>query len=192
MRPGHALDIHASAPFPARGAPTAAAEIAQLIAGRTSALVAAIVVAVVFAAQAQESSQDAAVPPWSEPTLPSAEPAPSTQAAQTASVPEPLPSTPAEPAPSSSAPLPSSEEAFPSSTDPWSSSGDYTTAQTSVIGSPNVGAPYGGFSTKNVAVGEGPPSGEQRRFHYGFLFTVRGVWDDNIFISHTDRKSDYY
>jgi Putative beta-barrel porin 2 len=190
MRPGHALDIHAFAPFPARAAPTAAAEIAQLIAGRTSALVAAIVVAVVFAAQAQESSQDAALPPWSEPTLPSAEPAPSTQEAPMPMVSEPLPSAPAEPSPS--APLASSEEAFPSSTDPWSSSGNYTTAQTSVIGSPNVGAPYGGFSTKNVAVGEGPPSGEPRRFHYGLLFTVRGVWDDNIFISHTDKKSDYY
>ena len=41
-------------------------------------------------------------------------------------------------------------------------------------------------------MGEGPPSSEPRRFHYGLLFTVRGVWDDNIFLSHTDRKSDYY
>ena len=24
------------------------------------------------------------------------------------------------------------------------------------------------------------------------MFTVRGVWDDNIFLSHTDQKSDYY
>ncbi len=24
------------------------------------------------------------------------------------------------------------------------------------------------------------------------MFTVRGVWDDNIFLSHTDKTSDYY
>src|SRR5262249_28334696 len=39
---------------------------------------------------------------------------------------------------------------------------------------------------------EGPPSSEPRRFNYGLLFTVRGVWDDNIFLSHTDKTSDYY
>src|SRR5262249_13293815 len=104
----------------------------------------------------------------------------------------PLPSTPAEPLPSSSAPLPSSEEAFPSSSDPWSSSSNYTTAQTSVVPSSAAGGPYGGFSTKNIAVGEGPPTGEPRRFYYGFLFTVRGVWDDNIFLSHDHKTSDYY
>src|SRR5262249_59990476 len=93
---------------------------------------AAIFVAAVFTAQAQESSQDSALQPWSEPTLPSAEPAPSTQAAPLPSVTEPSPSTPVEPLPSSSAALGSSEEAFPSPSDPWSSSGDYTTAQTSV------------------------------------------------------------
>jgi hypothetical protein len=207
MRLGYALYIHRFAPFSARSAATSAAEIAHLIAGRTSALVAAIFFALVLAAQAQESVEEVALPAWSEPTLPSSEPAPSTQAAPLPSAPEPLPSTPtdplpsssallpstpAEPLPSSSAPLPTSEEAFPSSSDPWSSSGNYTTAQTSVIASPVAGAPYGGFSTKNIAVGEGLPSSQPRRFHYGFLFTVRGVWDDNIFLSHTDRKSDYY
>jgi hypothetical protein len=104
---------------------------------------------------------------------------------------EPLPSTPAEPLPSSS-PLPSAEEAFPSSPDPWSSSTKYTTAQTNVISSPAAGGPYGGFSTKDVAIDQGPPSGEPRRFHYSLQLTVRGVWDDNIFISHTNRVSDYY
>jgi hypothetical protein len=192
MRPGHGMYIHRFAPFSARTAASTAAGIAHLIVGRTSALVAAIFFAAVLAAQAQESIEEAALPPWSEPTLPSSEPAPSTQAAPLPSAPEPLPSTPAEPLPSSSAPLPSSEEAFPSSSDPWSSSGNYSTAQTSVIGPPAAGAPYGGFSTKNIAVGEGPPTGEPRRFHYGLLFTVRGVWDDNIFLSHTDKTSDYY
>jgi hypothetical protein len=134
-----------------------------------------------------------AVPAWTEPTLPSNEPAaPSTETAPLPSAQEPLSSTPAEPSPASSAPLPSSEEALPSSSDPWSSSGNYTTAQTGVIGSLNSGGPYGGFSTKNIAPGEGPPSSEPRRFHYGLLFTVRGVWDDNIFLSHTNKTSDYY
>src|SRR5262245_50119082 len=191
MRPGYALHVHRFAPFSARPAVTTA-EIAQLIAGRSSAFIAAIFFAVVLAAQGQESGQDVALPPWSEPTLPSTEPAPSAQAAALPSAQEPLPSTPAEPLPSSSEPLPSSEQAFPSSPDPWSSSTNYTTGQTSVISAPAAGGPYGGFSTKNVAIGEGPPSGEPRRFHYGLLFTVRGVWDDNIFISHTNKKSDYY
>jgi hypothetical protein len=181
MRPGYALYNHRFAPFSARSAATTAAEIVLLTAGRTSAPVASIFFALVLVAQAQESVEEAALPAWSEPTLPSSEPAP-----------EPLPSTPTEPLPSSSAPLPSSQEAFPFAADPWSSSGSYTTAQTSVIGSPDAGAPYGGFSTKNVGVGEGPPSSEPRRFHYGLQLTVRGVWDDNIFISQTDRKSDYY
>src|SRR5215813_3392616 len=192
MRPGYGLFMYRFASFSARAAAATAAEIAHLIASRTSAFVAAIFFAVLLAAQAQESIQDVALPPWSEPTLPSTEPVPSAQVSALPSAPEPLPSTPVEPLPSSSEPLLSSEQAFPSSSDPWSSSTNYTTAQTSVMPAPAAGGPYGGFSTKDVAAGEGPPSGEPRRFHYGFLFTVRGVWDDNIFISHTDRKSDYY
>ena len=192
MRPGYALSTHRFAPFSARAAATTTAEIVHLIAGKTSVFVAAIFFALALAAQAQESVEEAALPAWTEPTLPSSEPAPSTQAAPLPSEPEPLPSTPAESLPSSSAPLPSAEEAFPSSPDPWSSSGDYTTAQTSMVGSPDSGAPYGGFSTKNIAVGEGPTSSEPRRFYYGLLFTVRGVWDDNIFLSHNHKTSDYY
>src|SRR5215471_2258994 len=153
MRPGYALYNHRFAPFSARAAATTTAEIARLIAGRTSALVATIFLALTLAAQAQESVEDVALPAWTEPTLPSSEPAP------LPSVPESLPSTPAEPLPSSSAPLPSSEEAFPSTPDPWSSSENYTSAETSVIGTPAAGGPYGGFSTKNIAVGEAP-SGE--------------------------------
>ena len=184
MRPGYAVYI--------RGVAAIAAEIVHLIAGRTPAFVVAIFFGVVLVAQAQESAEEVALPPWSEPTLPSTESAPSTQATSLPSVPEQLPSTSAEPLPSSTAPLPSSEEAFPSSSDPWSSSTNYTTAQTSVMSEPAAGGPYGGFSTKNVALGEGPSSGEPRRFHYSLQLTVRGVWDDNIFISHTDQKSDYF
>src|SRR4030095_272955 len=186
MRRGYPLYIRRSALFSARPAAETAGKIAPLIANGTPVIVAAIFFAVGLAAQAQESIQEVALPPWSEPTLPSTESVPSAQAAALPSAPEPLPSTPAEPLPTSSEPLPSSEEAFPSSPDPWSSSTHYTTEQTSVMPAPAAGGPYGGFSTKDVALGESPSSGEPRRFHYGFLFTVRGVWDDNIFISHTD------
>ena len=192
MCPGNAVYIRRFARFLARTAAAIAAEIAHLIPGRTPAFVVAIFFGVVLSAQAQESGQEVALPPWSEPTLPSTEPAASTQAAPLPSVAEPLPSTPEEPLPSSTAPLPSSEEAFPSSPDPWSSSTNYTTAQTSAMSAPAAGGPYGGFSTKNVAVGEGSPSNQPRRFHYALQLTVRGVWDDNIFISHTDQKSDYF
>jgi hypothetical protein len=185
MRPGYALYIH---PF------------AHLIVGRTSALVAAIFFAVVLATQAQESIEEVALPPWSEPTLPSSEPAPSTQAAPLPSAPEPLPSTPeplpstpAEPLPSSSAPLPSSEQAFPSSPNPWSPSRNYTTAETTVVPPPVATGPYGGGGTYNVfPAGETVFSHEGGLFHYQLSLTVRGVWDDNIFISHTDKVSDYY
>src|SRR5213595_76835 len=192
MRPAFALYIRRFAPFSARPVVYAAVEITHLVSGRVPMLVAAIFFAVVLAAQAQQSTEEVPLPPWSEPSLPSTEPASSMQTAPLSSAPEPLASTPAEPLPSSTALLPSSEEAFPSSANPWSSSTNYTTAQTSVVPAQVAGGPYGGFSTKNVATGEGPSSGEPRRFHYALQLTVRGVWDDNIFISHTDRKSDYY
>src|SRR4029434_5238667 len=86
---------------------------AYLIVGRTSALVAAMFFAVVLAAQAQESIEEVALPPWSEPTLPSSEPAPSTQAATLPSAPESLPSAPesipSAPEPSASTSAQSSE-----------------------------------------------------------------------------------
>ena len=185
MRPGYALYVH---PF------------AHLIVGRTSALVAAMFFAVVLATQAQESIEEVALPPWSEPTLPSSEPAPSTQGAPLPSLPEPLPSapeslpsTPAEPLPSSSAPLPSSEQAFPSSPNPWSPSRNYTTAETAVVPPPVATGPYGGGGAYNVfPAGETVFSHEGGLFHYQLSLTVRGVWDDNIFISHTNKVSDYY
>src|SRR6266511_168944 len=184
MRRGYAMYIH---------------RFAHLIVGRTSALVAAMFFTVVFATQAQESIEEVALPPWSEPTLPSSEPVPSTQAALLPSAPEPLPSapeslpsTPAEPLPSSSSPLPSSEQAFPSSPGALSLSTNYTTAATTVVPPPVATGPYGGGSYNVFPAGETVYSGEPRRFHYLFLLTVRGVWDDNIFISHTNKVSDYY
>src|SRR5512132_2668913 len=140
MRPGYAVYIYCCVPFSVRAAGTATAKIAHSIVGRTSALVAAMFFAVVLATQAQESVEEAALPPWSEPTLPSSEPVPSTQAASLPSAPEPLPSapeplpsTPAEPLPSSSAPLPSSEQAFPSSPGALSLSTNYNMAATTVV-----------------------------------------------------------
>src|SRR5512132_2158859 len=184
MRPGYAVYIYCCVPFSVRAAGTATAKIAHSIVGRTSALVAAMFFAVVLATQAQESTEEVAPPPWSEPTLPSSEPAPSTQAA-------PLPSTPAEPLPSSPAPLTSSEQAFPSSPEPLSPSPNYSTAHTRVLPPPVATGPYGGGSYKAFPPGETIyPSG--RPFHYELGLTVRGVWDDNIFISHTNKVSDYY
>ncbi|MGE5208486.1 MAG: outer membrane beta-barrel protein [Alphaproteobacteria bacterium] len=187
MRPGYALFIRRSAPFSARSAAEAVAGVIRLITDRKLVLAAAISVSFVLAARAQES-----IPPWSEPTLPSAEPTSSAAVEPAPPAPEALPSIPEEPLPSSSEAVPSSEEAFPTTPDPWSSSTNFTTAQTSVVGAPAAGGPYGGFNTKNIAVGEGPASSEPRRFYYGLQFTVRGVWDDNIFISNTNRVSDYY
>ncbi len=43
-----------------------------------------------------------------------------------------------------------------------------------------------------AVVPENEVSSEPRRFHYGFQVTARGVYDDNINISQTNRVSDYY
>jgi len=178
MRLGYALYIH---------------RFAHMIVGRTSVLVAATFFAVVLAAQAQESVEEVALPPWSEPTLPSSEPAPSTQAAPLPPAPEPLPPATTEPLPSSPEPLPSSEQAFPSSPDPWSPSRSYTSAATTVVPAPVASAPYGGGGSYNVfPAGETVYSAETRRFHYQLSLTVRGVWDDNIFLNHSNKVSDYY
>ena len=110
------------------------------------------------------------------------------------SLPQSLPSTAAEPvaffAPE---PLPSSEQAFPSSPEPLSPSTNYTTAETTVVPPPVATGPYGGGGTYNVfPAGETISQHEGRLFHYQLRLTVRGVWDDNIFISHTNKVSDYY
>ncbi|HEY5766296.1 MAG TPA: hypothetical protein VIS53_00530, partial [Candidatus Udaeobacter sp.] len=98
MRPGYAIYIH---------------RFAHLIVGRTSALVAAMFFTVVFATQAQESIEEVALPPWSEPTLPSSEPAPSTQAAPLPPAPEAVTSAPEALPPAPAESLPSSPESLP-------------------------------------------------------------------------------
>ena len=78
------------------------------------------------------------------------------------------------------------EEPLPSST-------DYTVAQTNAA-PPPPSLPYAvdTYNSKGGAVGGEGYSAEPRRFHYSLRLTVRGVYDDNIFLSNTDRVSDYY
>jgi hypothetical protein len=156
-------------------------------------LIAGMFFAAVVAAQAQESIEPDVLPSLAEPPAASAEAPPSASTEPLPALPQSLPYTAAEPVPSAAEPLPSSEQAFPSSPEPLSPSTNYTTAQTTVIPPPVAAGPYGGGGSKNVfPAGETISSGEPRRFHYELRLTVRGVWDDNIFISHTNKVSDYY
>jgi hypothetical protein len=154
--------------------------------------VAGIFFAAVLAAQAQESVEPDVLPSLAEQPAAPAEAPPSVSTEPLPALPQSLPSTAAEPVPSAAEPLPSSEQAFPSSPEPLSPSTNYTSAQTTVIPPPVAAGPYGGGGTYNVF-----PAGETispggRIFHYELGLTVRGVWDDNIFISHTNKVSDYY
>ena len=88
------------------------------------------------------------------------------------------------------------EDAVPE--EPLPSSSDYTSAQTNPVAPPPSpsGLP-GAFDARNLTLGgesvpENISSGEPRRFHYSLRLTVRGVYDDNIFLSNTNRVSDYY
>ena len=71
---------------------------------------------------------------------------------------------------------------------------NYTGGYTTVVPAPVPAGPYGGVVGNGNAFPGGDTlySGEPRRFHYAFGLTVRGVWDDNVFLSHTNRVSDYY
>src|SRR5436309_2072790 len=159
---------------------------------RFAPFVAAIFFAAVLAAQAQESIEPDVLPSLAEPSASSAEAQPSTSAEPLPTLAQSSPSAPAEPLPSSAESLPSSEQAFPSTPEPLSSSTNYTTAQTNVVPAPVPAGPYGQVGKNVFPGGETISSSEPRRFHYELQLTVRGVWDDNIFISHTDRVSDYY
>jgi hypothetical protein len=192
MRPGFASIVQRLAPFSLGVATDIAAEITRPLVRRpVLAVVAGIFFTAVVAAQAQESVEPDVLPSLAEPPAASAEAPPSASTDPFPALPQSVPSTASEPLPSSAEPLPSSEQAFPSSPEPLSSSTNYTTAHTNVIPPPSAAGPYGG--SKNVFPGgETISSGEPRRFHYELRLTVRGVWDDNIFISHTNRVSDYY
>ena len=194
MRTGLTSIMYRSAPFPPRTTTDTVGKTSRpLIRRPILAFVAGIFFAAVLATQAQESIEPDVLPSLAEPPAASAEAeAPTSVSTEPLpALPQSLPPTPAEPVPSAAEPLPSSEQAFPSSPEPLSPSTNYTTAQTTVIPPPVAAGPYGG--SKNVfPAGETTSSGEPRRFHYELRLTVRGVWDDNIFISHTNKVSDYY
>ena len=70
---------------------------------------------------------------------------------------------------------------------------NYTGGYTTVVPAPVATGPNGVVYGRDVFPGGEPiESGESRPFYYKLGLTVRGVWDDNIFISHTNRVSDYY
>src|SRR6266700_6655063 len=194
MRTGLALIIHRFAPFPLGTTTDTVGKIySPFIRRPILALVTGIFFTAVVASQAQESIEPDVLPSLTEPPAASADAPPSASTEPLPALPQSLPSTAAEPVPSAAEPLPSSEQAFPSSPEPLSPSTNYTTAQTTAIPPPVATAPYGGGGSKNVfPAGETISSGEPRRFHYELRLTVRGVWDDNIFISHTNKVSDYY
>ena len=189
------------APFPLRTTTDTVGKISSPLVRRPIlAFVAGIFFTAVLATQAQESIEPDVLPSLAEPPAASAEAPTSVSTEPLPALPQSLPYTAAEPVPSAAEPvpsaaepLPSSEQAFPSSPEPLSPSTNYTTAQTTVIPPPVATAPYGGGGSKNIfPAGETISSGEPRRFHYELRLTVRGVWDDNIFISHTNKVSDYY
>src|SRR5437867_7178083 len=159
---------------------------------RFAPFVAGIFFAAVLAAQAQESVEPDVLPSLAEPSASSAEAQPSTSTEPLPTLAQSSSSDPAEPLPSSAESLPSSEQAFPSTPEPLSSSTNYTTAQTNVVPAPVPAGPYGQVGKNVFPGGETISSSEPRRFHYELRLTVRGVWDDNIFISNTNRVSDYY
>src|SRR6266550_4365155 len=200
MRTGLALIIHRFAPFPLGTTTDTVGKIySPFIRRPILALVAGIFFTAVVASQAQESIEPDVLPSLTEPPAASADAPPSASTEPLPALPQSLPSTAAEPVPSTAEPLPSapeplpsSEQAFPSSPQPLSPSMNYTGGYTTVVPAPVAAGPYGRGGTYNVfPTGETiSPSG--RIFHYELRLTVRGVWDDNIFISHTNKVSDYY
>lgn len=82
------------------------------------------------------------------------------------------------------------EEPLPSSTDD-------TVVQTDAAPSQPMN-PRGGVDSRNLTLGGETvssseiASGQPRRFHYRFGLTVRGVYDDNIFLTNTNRVDDWY
>ena len=81
--------------------------------------------------------------------------------------------------------------------EPLPSSSDNAVAQTDAAPL-QPATSLGGLDSRNLALGgetESPkelPAAEPRRFHYSFGLTIRAVYDDNIFISNTNRVEDWY
>ena len=82
------------------------------------------------------------------------------------------------------------EEPLPSSTND-------TVAETDAAPSQPMN-PRGGVDSRNLTLGGESvssseiASGQPRRFHYRFGLTVRGVYDDNIFLTNTNKVDDWY
>src|SRR5215469_5375309 len=178
---GYALTVHRFATFPLRSPDVR----------RLACLIVAIVGCIFFVAllpaQAQESIEPDILPSLAEPPAASVEPPPSTSAEPLPAVPQSLPSAPVEPLPSPAASLPSSDEAFPPLRQSLSSSMNYTGGYTTVVPAPVATGPSGAFPG-----GEPIESGEPRRIYYKFGLTVRGVWDDNIYLTNSNKVSGYY
>jgi len=64
---------------------------------------------------------------------------------------------------------------------------NYTGGYTTVVPAPVATGPSGVFPG-----GEPIESGEPRRIYYKFGLTVRGVWDDNIYLTNSNKVSGYY
>jgi hypothetical protein len=78
------------------------------------------------------------------------------------------------------------EEPLPSSADDTVAQTDAAPPQLGGLGSGNL--TLGGETISSSEIHTGQP----RRFHYRFGLTIRGVYDDNIFLSNTNRVDDYY
>lgn len=77
------------------------------------------------------------------------------------------------------------------------SSPDNAVAQTDAAPSQPATSP-GVFDSRNLTLGGEAVSpselhgGEPRRFHYSFGLTIRAVYDDNIFLTNTNKVDDWY
>jgi polysaccharide biosynthesis protein VpsM len=58
--------------------------------------------------------------------------------------------------------------------------------------------PLGGLDSRNLTLGgetvspKELPAAEPRRFHYSFGLTIRAVYDDNIFLTNSNKVDDWY
>jgi hypothetical protein len=66
-----------------------------------------------------------------------------------------------------------------------------TPSQAQVLQQPAVQSPAGSTDAEVSPNGQ-PVSPTERRFHYELSGTLRGIWDDNIYNSSFNKKSDFY
>ena len=81
--------------------------------------------------------------------------------------------------------------------EPLPSSSDNAEAQTDAAPL-QPATSLGGLDSRNLTLGgetvspKELPAAEPRRFHYSFGLTIRGVYDDNIFLTNTNKVDDWY